>query len=113
MDNVKQQTILALDLGTITGFAIKDQSGVIISGVASFHNKRFEGGGMVFLRYELLGRKRPSFKKDLADLLLFPFYPLRSADLVHTHGLLCHSHCLRFLQKNFASITYLPKNIYA
>ena len=31
MDNVKQQTILALDLGTITGFAIKDQSGVIIS----------------------------------------------------------------------------------
>ena len=52
MDNVKQQTILALDLGTITGFAIKDQSGVIISGVASFHNKRFEGGGMVFLRFK-------------------------------------------------------------
>jgi len=65
------------------------------------------------MAYELLGRKRPSFKKDLADLLLFPFYPLRSADFVHTHGLLCHSHCLRFLQKNFASITYLPKNIYA
>ena len=52
MDNVKQETILALDLGTITGFAIKDQSGVIISGVASFHNKRFEGGGMVFLRFK-------------------------------------------------------------
>ena len=52
MDNVKQQTILALDLGTITGFAIKDQSGVIIFGVASFHNKRFEGGGMVFLRFK-------------------------------------------------------------
>ena len=41
-------------------------------------------------RYELLGRKRPSFKRALVGQLLFPFYPLHSTDFVHTHELSCH-----------------------
>ena len=40
--------------------------------------------------YELLGRKRPSFKRALVGQLLFPFYPLHSTDFVHTHELSCH-----------------------
>lgn len=43
-------TILALDLGTTTGWAIKTDSG-IVSGSQSFKPSRFEGGGMRYLKF--------------------------------------------------------------
>lgn len=43
--------ILALDLGTTTGWAMRTPSGQIISGTASFKPGRYEGGGMRFLRF--------------------------------------------------------------
>lgn len=43
--------ILALDLGTLTGWAIRLPDGAIISGTASFRPGRFEGGGMRYLRF--------------------------------------------------------------
>ncbi|MGH9895150.1 MAG: crossover junction endodeoxyribonuclease RuvC [bacterium] len=44
--------LLALDLGTTTGWAITTQDGSIISGTESFKPHRFEGGGMRFLRFK-------------------------------------------------------------
>ena len=44
-------TILALDLGTQTGWAIANASGAITSGTQSFRPHRFEGGGMRYLRF--------------------------------------------------------------
>ena len=52
-------TILALDLGTRTGWALLDTNGTITSGTEQFKPQRFEGGGMRFLR----------FKRWLAELL--------------------------------------------
>ena len=49
---MRQSIIIALDLGTITGFATCDNSGKITSGTASFKTGRFEGGGMPFLRFK-------------------------------------------------------------
>ncbi len=43
--------ILALDLGSKTGWAVRHASGLITSGVAEFRPGRFEGGGMPFLRF--------------------------------------------------------------
>jgi Holliday junction resolvasome RuvABC endonuclease subunit len=43
--------ILALDLGTCTGWAIRTADGVITSGVSEFRPGRFQGGGMAFLRF--------------------------------------------------------------
>ena len=43
--------ILALDLGTTTGWAIRGHDGFITSGSASFRPGRFDGGGMRFLRF--------------------------------------------------------------
>jgi len=54
---VKMQTILALDLGTTTGWAMLCD-GTITSGSQSFRPQRFEGGGMRFLK----------FKRWLADM---------------------------------------------
>lgn len=43
--------ILALDLGTITGWAMRGHDGQITSGTASFRPRRFDGGGMRYLRF--------------------------------------------------------------
>ena len=45
-------TILALDLGTTTGWALRGSDGHITSGAESFRPQRFEGGGMRFLRFK-------------------------------------------------------------
>jgi len=44
--------ILALDLGTRTGWAVLPRSGRIASDVNEFRPSRFEGAGMAFLRFE-------------------------------------------------------------
>ena len=44
-------TILALDLGTTTGWALRAPEGPIAHGFVSFKSQRFEGGGMRYLRF--------------------------------------------------------------
>ena len=44
--------VLALDLGTATGWALRDEYGTITSGTVSFRPDRFSGGGMRFLRFK-------------------------------------------------------------
>jgi Holliday junction resolvasome RuvABC endonuclease subunit len=52
-ENPKQHLIiLAVDLGTRTGWAIRNQDGRILSGSQSFKPSRFEGGGMRYLRFK-------------------------------------------------------------
>lgn len=48
---MKNKKILALDLGTKTGWAIKSQN-QITSGTIEFKPSRFEGGGMRYLRFQ-------------------------------------------------------------
>ena len=45
-------TLLALDLGTTTGWALRSADGEISHGYAAFRPQRFEGGGMRFLRFK-------------------------------------------------------------
>jgi Holliday junction resolvasome RuvABC endonuclease subunit len=45
-------TILALDLGTNTGWALHHLNGTITSGTEQFKPQRFEGGGMRYLRFK-------------------------------------------------------------
>jgi len=48
---VATQAILALDLGTTTGWALRNRDDHITSGTISFKHSRFEGGGMRYLRF--------------------------------------------------------------
>jgi len=43
--------MLALDLGTITGWALCAPEGLITSGTVSFRPSRYDGGGMRYLRF--------------------------------------------------------------
>ncbi len=45
-------TTLALDLGTHTGWALRQQDGSTTSGTEPFSPRRFEGGGMRYLRFK-------------------------------------------------------------
>lgn len=45
-------SILALDLGTQTGWAVCDRDSGVTSGSESFKPQRFEGGGMRYLRFK-------------------------------------------------------------
>ncbi len=53
--------IIALDLGTRTGWAVKSNAGVSF-GMQEFKNDRFSGGGMRFLKFEkwLMSLPKPS-----------------------------------------------------
>jgi hypothetical protein len=44
-------SILALDLGTTTGWAIRNSRCRVLHGTAEFRSSRFEGGGMRYLRF--------------------------------------------------------------
>ena len=49
--NPLEKTILALDLGTKTGWAVQPAKGPVQSGTQTFRPNRFEGGGMRYLRF--------------------------------------------------------------
>ena len=44
-------SVLALDLGTATGWALRGRDDRITSGTITFRTSRFEGGGMRYLRF--------------------------------------------------------------
>jgi len=44
-------SLLCLDLGTTTGWALRSSDGAITSGTVSFRPSRYDGGGMRYLRF--------------------------------------------------------------
>lgn len=51
-ENKTTASVLALDLGTHTGWALRQRNGGIVSGTQHFAPSRFEGGWMRFLRFK-------------------------------------------------------------
>jgi len=49
--NGSTHCILALDLGTSTGWALRTADGLITSSTVCFRPRRFDGGGMRYLRF--------------------------------------------------------------
>ena len=50
--SMARTVVLAIDLGTATGWAIRTLEGQITHGVAGFRPGRYEGGGMRYLRFK-------------------------------------------------------------
>lgn len=79
-------TILALDLGTTTGWALRTPDGAITSGIQSFRPQRFEGGGMRFLRFK---RWLTELKAHADGIDSLHFEEVRrhvSTDAAHAYG---------------------------
>jgi hypothetical protein len=67
------KSILSLDLGTTTGWALRSRDGSIVSGSQSFKPQRFEGGGMRNLRFNrwLSEVTSPGRSANLVDIIVF------------------------------------------
>jgi Holliday junction resolvasome RuvABC endonuclease subunit len=79
-------TILALDLGTTTGWALRGSDGHITSGTEYFKPQRFEGGGMRFLRFK---RWLTEIKESCDHIGCLHFEEVRrhvSTDAAHAYG---------------------------
>ena len=48
---LSKPVVLALDLGTTTGWALQTPDGLIASGTVCFRPSRYDGGGMRYLRF--------------------------------------------------------------
>ncbi|AKK20069.1 hypothetical protein HUT03_02160 [Candidatus Liberibacter africanus] len=66
-------SVLALDLGSKMGFAVR-KSDQIFSGVVKFENGRFEGGGMRYLKFQ-------NWLDDLRGIKTIWFEEVRRHDL--------------------------------
>jgi len=83
---VSRSIIVALDLGTTTGWATREAAGNITSGTANFKTGRFEGGGMPFLRFK---RWLTDFKQTLGNIDAIYFEEVRAhkgVDAAHKYG---------------------------
>ena len=83
---MSRSIIIALDLGTNTGWAIREVKGNITSGTASFKTARFEGGGMPFLRFK---RWLTDLKVTLGAIDAIYFEEVRAhkgVDAAHKYG---------------------------
>lgn len=79
-------TILALDLGTTTGWALRHRDGSIAHGFARFRPQRFEGGGMRFLRFR---RRLTELRATSEDIHAVYFEEVRrhaGVDAAHAYG---------------------------
>jgi len=81
-----EQSILALDLGTATGYAVRAADGAITSGTVSFRPSRYDGGGMRYLRFRGWLKELAT---DMGGLSAIYFEEIRrhlSTDAAHVHG---------------------------
>ena len=79
-------TILALDLGTTTGWALRGNDGQITSGSENFRPQRFEGGGMRFLRFKRWLTEIKQYSNGIDCLYFEEVRRHVSTDAAHAYG---------------------------
>jgi hypothetical protein len=86
MANAPADAILALDLATTTGWALRTIDGEILSGTVSFKPSRYDGGGIRYLRFRAW---LDSMARDAARIGAIHYEEVRrhlSTDAAHVHG---------------------------
>ena len=80
------RTLLALDLGTTTGWALRTPDRRIVSGTQSVKPQRFEGGGMRFLRFVRWLDELQALSGGLQHLAFEEVRRHASTDAAHAYG---------------------------
>ena len=84
--DLQQATVIALDLGTITGFALRAADSNIVSGTVSFRPSRYDGGGIRYLRFRAW---LDAIAEDAGSVGAVHYEEVRrhlSTDAAHVHG---------------------------
>ncbi|MBX6376491.1 MAG: hypothetical protein IRZ13_19980 [Acetobacteraceae bacterium] len=80
------RAVLALDLGTTTGWALHSQDGGITSGTMTFRPSRFEGGGMRYLRFRGWLGEVAGLSGGLARVVFEEVRAHAGTDAAHLYG---------------------------
>ena len=78
--------VLALDLGTTTGWALRRHDGGITSGTMTFKPTRFEGGGMRFLRFRGWLAEVAALSGGVARIVFEEVRAHAGTDAAHIYG---------------------------
>ena len=78
--------VLALDLGTNTGWALRHHDGGITSGTINFKPTRFEGGGMRYLRFRGWVSEVADLSGGLARIVFEEVRAHAGTDAAHIYG---------------------------
>lgn len=81
-----KKTVFAVDLGTLTGWAMALPDGGIVSGTVSFRPSRYDGGGIRYLRFRAW---LDGLAQDTPGIGAIHFEEVRrhlSTDAAHVHG---------------------------
>jgi Holliday junction resolvasome RuvABC endonuclease subunit len=78
--------ILALDLGTATGWALRTADGRVTSGTQSFKPSRYEGGGMRFLRFRRWLTETKAAADGIAEVYFEEVRRHAGVDAAHAYG---------------------------
>ena len=84
--DLSRASLLALDLGTTTGWAMGPPDGGIVSGTVSFRPSRYDGGGIRYLRFRAW---LDSVAEDADRIGAVYYEEVRrhlSTDAAHVHG---------------------------
>ena len=79
-------TILAIDLGTTTGWAVRARDYQIAHGFVSFKPQRFEGGGMRFLRFKRWLSEIHTMTNDIHAVYFEEVRRHAGVDAAHVYG---------------------------
>jgi len=80
------RTLLALDLGTTTGWALHGPDGLITSGTVSFRPGRFDGGGMRYLRFSNWLGELDRLSGPIASIWFEEVRRHAATDAAHVYG---------------------------
>ena len=78
--------VLALDLGTTTGWAIRGHDGLITTGTASFKPGRYDGGGMRYLRFTNWLTELDRLSGPISAILFEEVRRHAGTDAAHVYG---------------------------
>ena len=80
------KTVLALDLGTTTGWALRSVDGLITSGTVSFRPSRYDGGGMRYLRFQNWLSEMDRLVGPIATIYFEEVRNHKGVDASHVYG---------------------------
>lgn len=95
--------VLALDLGTTTGWAMRTTDGQTVSGCHSFKPGRFEGGGMRYLRFKRWLTETKATQDAIGAVYFEEVRRHLGVDAAHAYGgflatltAWCEHHCIPY-----------------
>jgi len=80
------RTLLAIDLGTTTGWALRSTGGLITSGTVSFRPSRYDGGGMRYLRFQNWLAEMDRLSGPIATIFYEEIRRHAGTDAAHVYG---------------------------